>query len=614
MTKRRVFLAIGVAKSDHFDYLAAAHNGAHEMYEWATALGYEATLLTDEREPVSVMRLRTVLQGVLESPSGPIERLIIYFAGHGFIREAEEGLWLLSDSYAELRAVAPDVLKRRLYRYDIDQIAIFADACRLLPSNIDMADFTPDGVLPRGPRQPGVEPPIDKFVAAQDGAAAFAIPGNDVSHDRCLFTGVLIQGLWGMRHEAFSKTRAGHVTSQSLGDFLRSEVPVVARRYARTLHPTVSYSFPEGSDIYLGPAPSLLKPTFADWPPPYDVVNLVDSKVEPGPDSFSSRTGRAALGTRLDAILSGSGRESSVGDLHHQLRGCVAEGSEGSGASLANARAANSWSPSGALLTRINGSEMWRIAPESFLNVAESLPTLLELDTGVFACLTLLPGYFAHAVSHTAGIRGLVYRDQMLKPESTFPVIQAIVGLEAGGLRYDDVISIAANLKRGKRIDPMIGVICAYLYDSVGDIDGIRRIAWHYARYRQPIPFDVALLAQVTVQHDNLGLGAFIPAVAARSARSDAEQSNPLTLRATTDILGRVGGMWPWMRQGWSYLDEHTRDGSGLIATGLSELVREVAPARFATLSREGGLRLASLFGLVRTEPPPAEESILQIH
>jgi hypothetical protein len=95
--------------------------------------------------------------------------LIIYFAGHGLIREAEEGLWLMSDWYNELRAVAVELLKRRLYKYQIDQIAIFADACRSLPTSIDIADLVADGVLGRGPSLVDTMPPIDKFIAAQDG-------------------------------------------------------------------------------------------------------------------------------------------------------------------------------------------------------------------------------------------------------------------------------------------------------------------------------------------------------------------------------------------------------------------------------------------------------------
>jgi hypothetical protein len=47
-------------------------------------------------------------------------------------------------------AVAVEPLKRRLYRYGIDQIAIFADACRKLPADITAAELTADAVLGMG--------------------------------------------------------------------------------------------------------------------------------------------------------------------------------------------------------------------------------------------------------------------------------------------------------------------------------------------------------------------------------------------------------------------------------------------------------------------------------
>ena len=78
----------------------------------------------------------------LDSKRAHIHRLVFYFAGHGLIREAEGGLWLLSDWYGEQRAVAVEGLKR-LYMHNIQPISIFSDSCRSLPPNMDAADLTP---------------------------------------------------------------------------------------------------------------------------------------------------------------------------------------------------------------------------------------------------------------------------------------------------------------------------------------------------------------------------------------------------------------------------------------------------------------------------------------
>src|SRR5438105_2216541 len=129
MEGRKVAVAIGVGGPEHLPYLAAAVNGARSFHDWALKFGYDSKLVVDEDDPVTIARLRSELTAILQHPE-PIHRLVLYFAGHGLIRGVEEGLWLLSDWYTEGRAVAIEALRRRLYRFDIQQIAIFADSCR----------------------------------------------------------------------------------------------------------------------------------------------------------------------------------------------------------------------------------------------------------------------------------------------------------------------------------------------------------------------------------------------------------------------------------------------------------------------------------------------------
>src|SRR4051812_47379819 len=95
--KRMAALVIGVGDAKPLPYLSGALNGARAFHAWAAALGYDATLLVDDEKPITLGRLREELEELLAPSKGAIHRLLIYFAGHGLIREAEEGLWLLSD-------------------------------------------------------------------------------------------------------------------------------------------------------------------------------------------------------------------------------------------------------------------------------------------------------------------------------------------------------------------------------------------------------------------------------------------------------------------------------------------------------------------------------------
>ena len=118
-----------------------------------------------------------------------------------------------------------------------------------VPADIVSADLTADGFLGKGPGQRSGTVAIDKFIAAQDGTKTFTIPGRDPHDDRCLFSGVLLEGLWGTKPGAFSKLLPGKVTSRSLGAYLETEVPPIAERYEVTLQPSVSPTFPEDDDV-----------------------------------------------------------------------------------------------------------------------------------------------------------------------------------------------------------------------------------------------------------------------------------------------------------------------------------------------------------------------------
>ena len=55
-------------------------------------------------------------------------------------------------------------------------------------------------------------------------------------------------------------------------------------------------------------------------------------------------------------------------------------------------------------------------------------------------------------------------------------------------------------------MNPLLGVIAAWLYDAAGDRDSVRRLTMLYAEHRQPVPFDIALLAGVPGRRGRDGL------------------------------------------------------------------------------------------------------------
>ena len=625
---RRLCLAIGISSAPPLPFLRGALNGARDFYNWAQSDGYQAELLTDEQTPVTIDILRQKLESMLSSAAQDIFRFILYFAGHGLIREAEEGLWLLSDWNNQLRAVAVEVLKRRLYMYGVQQISIFADACRSLPGDMNAADLVADAVLGRGPVKLTIAPYIDKFIAAQDGTTTFAVPGPSPTQDRCLFTGVLMEGLWGLAPGAISPYFPNKVTSQSLGQFLLVEVPKRARTYKRTLNPTVQPLFPLGSDVYFGDkVPPPTPPAFAPWPDPSEVLNLGPSPKTPISGSVETAGDANVVmpKTNIDELVVDD--RSSESDLPPILTKSREELEEpvlatadppapgealririetqevpthfetGSGFAVDGPSIRAVWLPLEFTAATGGRPDWWHVGVQPAGPLDGPAQTLVETLHGNFLAITALPQFIASCVADEKGTQALVYRELFAPIDTGALAAGAISRMESGALRADALSALAAQLRELKHVDPTLGVISAYLYDSIGDVANIRRMASFYAENGQAIPYDVVLLAQVEAQWDPSirQFKASIPEVPSQDPQNEMERDHPWTCCAMKATTGVVAGFWPWMRQGWVFLDGPLDMESGLILPGIAGLRNQLTSARFTTFSKDGGLRLASL-------------------
>lgn len=595
---RDVAVAIGVSDAKPLPYLSGAINGARAFHEWASKLGYVSRLVTDDLQPVTLARLRSEFEAALKPAGDPIHRLLIYFAGHGLIREAEEGLWLLSDWNDELKAVAVEVLKRRLYMHNIQQIAIFSDSCRSLPPNITAADLSPDPVLGRGPIRDQKQPAIDKFIAAQDGFATFMIPGASPDQDRCLFSGVLMEGLWGLRPTAFSQLLKDKVTSRSLGAYLETEVPKLAELYKCKLLPSVSPTFPETDDVYFGsfsesspPTPSLFPP----WPPAEALAALGTRSRTTAPEELGDIAAGVPI-TRGGESAAGRSASALIDKIRSQARPRAFE--TRSGFAVEGMPIREFWTPANIIAESHGQPNYWRLHNRSYPMLLAAVPTLIEFEDGMFGATTALPEFIATVLRDKRGISALIYRPIDATPDTAATAEFAISKMESGALRADDASDLAVNLRQMKHLDPVLGVISAYLYDSMGDVDNIRRMAFYYLAHNQPIPYDIALLAQLRGEWRDGLLWAHVPSVPKREPRTEAERLTEWTHSATPERTGQVAGLWPWMRQGWTFLDDPADDGSTLVTPGLIELTRHLAPGRFVMFDRGGGRRLAAIFTL----------------
>jgi hypothetical protein len=201
-----------------------------------------------------------------------------------------------------------------------------------------------------------------------------------------------------------------------------------------------------------------------------------------------------------------------------------------------------------------------------------------------------------------SGVAALVYDLVGSKPSDYEAAAQAIVAMENGSLRADAATDLAIKLRKEKHRDPVLGVISAYLYEAIGDVESIRRMAGYYVQENQPIPYDIALLALVPGYKNDGHLWVQPPPVEKSSPRTEAEAEHSWTYSEMHAMEGLVAGRWPWMRQGWAYIEQPVEIEVPLIEQNLAGLAQHIARSRFTTLDAEGAQLLIEIFSLQRCE------------
>lgn len=256
----RKCLAIGVSSAPGLAYLGGAINAARDIHHWATCSGYESILMIDEDDvataptdvrkgPVTVDTMAAALEDLLPHGSAT-DRLVVFFAGHGLIQELGESLWVLNDWQDYRRVVSVKMLRRALTRYGVAQISIMSDACSEIASTATLLGLERRGVLSGGYTTGDDSVPTDSFIAALDGRATYMLPGPTPEEDRCIFSGVLLEGLWGHNASAFSKLAPDLVVSASLAPFLKARAAEIGGSYKLTVKPDPQPGLYEPDNVY----------------------------------------------------------------------------------------------------------------------------------------------------------------------------------------------------------------------------------------------------------------------------------------------------------------------------------------------------------------------------
>lgn len=615
---RRVCIAIGVSRAEGLSPLRAAATAAEEIGQWAALSGFakreDIRVLTDRENPVTIELIAETLETLL--PIGTqTDTLLLHFAGHGLREDSTRTLWLPTNWRTKLRAIAVERLKNRLSDFGIANVTIISDACKALASDKDTSDLTPDGILGTGTSS-GKRPIFDRFDAVHDVESAFMIPGSTPAESRCLFSGALIEALWGTG-SAIDRHYSGKVTPGSLADYLSVRVAELCATYQLSCEPQSLPGRPEDHLIYFDKniVDAGVIPNLPAWPAPIDTRSTTSANAEldilekaaftDEPDSHGASESSAAYGA----------------PSHRELARLKTKPRDESRRSTGASRKARRSDDLGLAYDRLRwprhsngnvrfagdvGMAVWSNAPVHHVRENQwraeieggSQQLVVEYGNGVFLPLLVYPDYITIVARDTPGPNGWLLRGEYEEDSVFLRAVDILDRLQSGRLRPTEVDRVAAVLRRSKHRNPVLGAICAYLYDYAGDIDNIRRMAYFYADGGQSIPYDIALMGELLTHNGSFMATVDVPRVE-RRARNQGGRLPGFVTDETPPAAGPVGGRCPWLRQGWDFVETPT-DREAALVEDLPDIRKHLLPETFTSFNREGGEILTRHWGMER--------------
>ncbi|WP_257164924.1 caspase family protein [Bradyrhizobium sp. SRS-191] len=667
---RRACLAIGVANvlpvkanaPAPFANLDGAVIAARALGDWArcSEFGPENVAVVDDgrvdgkANPVTTARVQQAVDALLSPDRGGIDHLLLAFCGHG-LTDANVGSisWLFSDSLLERYRVVADNFIEELLHHDVQRITLISDACREAPKDFDLIRLAPvRGITVQGER---VESPkFDRFSACQDGQQGFmVVEENSNNPGKCIFSGVIVDVLWGKEPSAISNDV---ITTNTFGVCVRNRTVQRARDYRLKLNPQCQVD-PEAAVLYdKNKPPSENGIALQPWPA-VGAASIMGQA--PAPDaaeagrnlelirtdaSFRDRVLGPGFG--LNKLGFGVSKETppiprASEDMLHDLirlrvtpsnrsrRGtpetrraaeAIALQLEADAVAEARAKAAGEFrrsvtqikpssGPDGSNLIVAGDAKLWsRQPPQSGRHTSvrmgfrvdadpAGMPVLVELADGSFVPVVPYDALYVVVKPSAAGDVMLAYGEHDAR-EAFRNALAAIADFAAGRIGPDQLAGLAARLMLAKHVDPALGAICAHLYRAMADFDSIRRLAYVYVAHEQAVPFDIALLGAMDVVRGPDGaLTLEIPDVKARRMLDVGPDLPDFVVSRTPAARARIAGRCPWLAAGWDYVTD-PRPAAAALVEGLAEHAAEIRRSGFTVLPAEVGRQLARRWGL----------------
>lgn len=219
----RAAVLIGVNRTGGLPALQDAANSARRMEQWAIAQGVEhIRVFTDEDgAPVEVSAIARAIRDLANL--GPVEQLIVFFAGHGInVNRGER--WLLSDAPSDSNAAVNVSGSAELARWGrIPYVVMISDACRTAAAGLPAQSMTGSQIFPNEDIAE-LELPVDQFFACRLGRPSHEIadPNTTAKEYKAIYTRALVAALEGADPAVLDEQ--GYVRPRPLKKFLQRAV------------------------------------------------------------------------------------------------------------------------------------------------------------------------------------------------------------------------------------------------------------------------------------------------------------------------------------------------------------------------------------------------------
>lgn len=549
-SRDRIFVSIAVSKPDGgLAALAGAITASERMAAWADANGYIQVLINDAVYPaVTIDLLREKITAAIEEVTdrAVLQRLVVFFAGHGASLGIDDQNWLLSkwkQRSSEVVNIAS--LLRALEYYGPRQVTIIGDACQEFSAAFMEVVGGPVLDTTEEAKQ-GFE--LDKFFPVDAGSKAFMIKASGRDKAFCLFTEVMLDALEGDAPAQYFETdeNGHHVTSQTIAKFLDDNLAKEAGRYGVSMSPRPRPGFwtdrnyvsfaqagpRHGNPPRVGFAPSANGSTTPDAagqqgaarPRSVERVSLT-----PRPNGEeAARNATAMLEAQRQDEAKAYATAGAVEVRDHFETGC---GLCFSGTPVANVRASR-----GELSQEWLPPNWYRLLLSDEHDPLLWADVVIELADGNFAAACVVQNFITAVHVFEQGGVNVLHRPLFAGADEGKEVIDLLASLNAGTLTGTEIIDAAAMLRYGKHRVLTLGAVAAQFYDSIRDSDGLRSIASFYAQAGQPIPLDIVLYGGGRLFARGDVLVADIPATGDRQPRSAIERERGYTYSATPAI------------------------------------------------------------------------------